>query len=181
MQPELLLYTRLAQSLFKGSWRHGKMGLLQFAHLMAILSKAAKENDAHASECILKTEQTLVETREKLKSIEQALTHQLTSQRGIQVNIASSDEPLCFTLKFSTRFGFMGAYLLADADYILRQIRMAKRMGLLLPEEITVNTVVTYLRDVFAMPRHGNPKNITLQTQSENEKSVEQSLTLIHS
>ena len=35
MQPELLLYTRLAQSLYKGSWQHGKMGHLQFAHLMA--------------------------------------------------------------------------------------------------------------------------------------------------
>ena len=153
MQPELLLYTRLAQSLFKGSWQHGKMGLLQFAHLMAVLSKAAKEQDTQASECNLKTEQALEETRETFKSIEQTLTDQLMSLRGIHVNTAPSDAPRCFNLTFSTPFGFKGAYLISDADYIFRQMMMIKRMGLLLPENITVNKIVLYLREIFVMPR----------------------------
>jgi len=161
MQPELLLYTRLAQSLFKGSWRHGKMGLLQFAHLMAVLSKATKENDLSSSEFISKTEQALLETREKLKSIEQRLTNQFSNLRNIQVNIASSDEPLRVHLKFSTPLVFMGAYLLSDADYIFRQITMFKRMGLSLPDDITVNKIVTYLQEVFAMPRHWHQTSIT--------------------
>ncbi len=179
MQPELLLYTRLAQSLFKGSWRHGKMGLLQFAHLMATLSKAAKENNTNASEFILKIEHALGETREKLKLIEKKLTDQLTSLRGIQVHTASNDEPLSFTLKFSTRFGFMGAYLLSDTDYILRQIMMVKRMGLPLPEEMTVNKIINDCQKVFAMPRYWHPTNTTPQTPLENEKSIEQQMTMI--
>lgn len=178
MQPELLLYTRLAQSLFKGSWRHGKMGLLQFAHLMAVLSKAAKENDAHASELILKTEQALVEIREKLKVIEQTLTDQFSNLRNIQVTHSSNDEPLPFSLRFATPFGFMGAYLLSDADHIFRQMRMCKRMGLLLPKDLTVNKIVNYLQTVFAMPKYWRSIDMTPHTPSENEKSVKETVFL---
>ncbi len=170
---QLFLHTRLAQSLFNGSWRHGKMGLLQFARIMALVFRAAREDDPYAEWYLLKTYQALFDVNQKLKSIELQLTEYFKNLRGVTVNLLSSDRPLSCPLHFSTPFGFMGAYLLADFDYVFRQTVTLKRIGLSLKEDITVKQLMSYLQNAFSMPRYWHQTGITRQDVIDNTEKYQ--------
>ncbi len=160
---EVLLHMRLTQSLFKGSWKHSAMGLVQFARMMTLLSRAVMQDDPYAEWYLLKTYQALFDAKQALKSMELKLNNYFESLRGITVTLITNDQALRFPLRFSTPFGFMGAYLLADVDYVLRQLATLKRIGLSLQQIVTAQALVIHVQRVFTAPRHWHPTGVTRQ------------------
>ena len=162
------LHTRIAQSLFNGSWRLGKMGLLQFSTVIVNLWNAAKNDDPYADWYLLKTYQSLFEARENLKLIETQLMPYLNNLRGITIGSCISTQPVQHPLQFSTPFGFMGAYLIADFDHVLRQHLMLERIGIPLKENITIKSLVEFVQEAFSVPRRWRQTGVTRQDIREN-------------
>ena len=176
---QITLYTRLAQSLFNCSWKHGKLGLVQFASIMTKISKAAREDDPYADWYLLKSYQALFDVREKIQSIELTLAQHLHNLRGVKVTLSSNSQCLHFPLQFSTPYGFMGAYLLADVDYVFRQIATLKRIGIFYPEDITIKKIVHYLQNAFAIPRYWRHTGITRQDVITNTERYQKAKALM--
>jgi integrating conjugative element protein (TIGR03761 family) len=177
---KMTLHTRIAQSLFNGSWKHGRMGLLQFAKVMTALWNAYSEDDPYAELYILKTYQNLMEAREKIKSFESVLNPMLSNLRGIEVTECLSTNPTVHPLTFATPFGFMGAYLIADADYVIRLILTLERLGISINnEEISIKGITKYIQDVFSTPRGWKRTQITrsdIKLNNEKAKLVKEQL-----
>jgi integrating conjugative element protein (TIGR03761 family) len=151
---KIVLHTRIVQSLFNGSWKRGRMGLLQFAKTISALWQAAKEDDPYAEWYLLKTYQALFDARNHLKSMEDVISNCLNTLRGVEVRPFECITPITYPLNFSTPFGYMGAYLIADADFVLRQLLTLERVGIPLPEhEISFKSIVRYVQEAFAVPR----------------------------
>lgn len=180
MDAKILLHTRLAQSMFNYSWQHGKMGLLQFAKLTSTLWKAANQDDPYADWILLKTYQAIIEAQDKIKSLEIELHQQLAQIRGIETTPALNASPMSYPLQFSTIFGFMGATLLADTDYVIRQILTLKRLGILVQDDIgSINQVIKYLQDVFAVPRQWRHTGITRKDLLEKNQKAQDAIALL--
>ncbi len=176
---QITLQTRLAQSLFNCSWKHGKLGLVQFASIMTKISKAGREDDPYADWYLLKAYQALFDVREKIKSIELTLAQHLDNLRGVKVTLSSTGQSLHFPLQFSTPYGFMGAYLLADADYVFRQIATLKHIGIFYPEDITIRKIVHYLQDAFALSRYWRHTGITRKDVIANTEPYQKAKALM--
>lgn len=179
MDSKILLHTRLAQSMFNYSWQHGKMGLLQFAKLTSNLWKATHQDDPYADWVLLKTYQALINVREQLQELEKQFSEQLSTIRGIETTPALNITPISYPLKFSNYFGYMGATLLADADYVLRQILTLKRLGKKQDDINLINQVVKYLQDVFAIPRQWHQTGVTRVDIKENTQKAQEVIALL--
>src|SRR5579871_6905809 len=81
---QMILHTRLAQTLFNYTWQHGKMGLLQFAKATSTLWKAAQADDPFADWVLLKTHQALLDAKQKIALNESQLAAKLQNLRGIE-------------------------------------------------------------------------------------------------
>lgn len=170
---QIVLHTRIVQSLFNGSWRHGKLGLIQFAKIVSSIWTAAKQDDPYAEWYLMKTYQALFSAREQVKKIEATLTEHFSTLRGIEVNAYMNTKPITHPLTFSTPFGFMGAYLIADVDFILRQYLTLERMGISLHNEnISIKQIVQLVQDAFSVPRHWRRTGVTRQDISENNQKA---------
>ena len=170
------LHTRLAQSLFNYSWQHGKMGLIQFAKLTSTLLKAANQDDPYADWILIKTYQGLNDAHENIKNLEKKLTIQLEQIRGIAATPVLNAHPAIFPLKFSTNFAYMGAILLADADFVIRQMLTIKRLSV---AEEDINPVIKTLQDVFAIPRQWQQTGITRKDLMEKNQKAQDTITLL--
>jgi integrating conjugative element protein (TIGR03761 family) len=179
MDAKILLHTRLAQSMFNYSWQHGKMGLLQFAKLTSTLWKAAHSDDPYADWILVKTYKALFHAQEKMKLLEEQLAVQLGQLRGITTMPILNASPIPYPLQFSTIFGFMGAALLADADYVLRQILTLKRLGIPVNEDMaSINQVVKHLQDVFSIPRQWRHTGVTRKDMLEHNQKAQEAIVL---
>jgi integrating conjugative element protein (TIGR03761 family) len=161
---KLTLQTKVAQSLFNGSWKHGRMGLLQFAKVMTALWNAASQDDPYAEWFLLKTYQNLISAREQLNAFEEILSPLLKNLRGIEVNQSITLNPIIYPLTFATPFGFMGAYLIADADHIIRLMLTVERLGIPLNrKDMTIKSVTHIIQEVFSTPRGWKRTEVTRQ------------------
>jgi len=173
MDSKILLHTRLAQSLFDYSWQHGKMGLLQFAKLTSTLWKAMNEDDPYADWFLVQTYQALNDARDKMKLLESQLEEHILKIRGIAVNPLLNTQPVEYPLQFATFFSYQGASLLADADYVIRQILTLKKLGKVNSINL-INDVVKCLQDVFAIPRQWRHTGVTRQDfKEDNQKAAD--------
>ncbi len=179
MDSKILLHTRLAQSMFNYSWQHGKMGLLQFAKSTSNLWKAAHQDDPYADWILLKTYQALIDVREQLQELEKQFSEQLSTIRGIETTPALNAMPMSYPLQFSNYLGYMGATLLADADYVLRQILTLKRLGKKQDDINSINQVVKYLQDVFSIPRQWRHTGVTRIDIKENTQKAQEAIILL--
>jgi len=179
MDAKILLYTRLAQSMFNYSWQHGKMGLLQFSKLTSTVWKAANLDDPYADWILVKTYKALDKGREKLQVLEKQLELELGQIRGIATMPILNANPNAYPLQFSTVFGYMGAAFLADADYVLRQILTLKRLGIPIQNDVcSINHVVKCLQDVFAIPRQWRHTGITRKDMLEQNEKAHETIAL---
>jgi len=169
----IVLHTHRAQGFFNGSWKHGKMGLLQFAKVMSILWQAVKQDDPYAEWYLLKTYQAIHEAREKLKVIEKLLESSLNQIRGIEVSTSLSTHPVAHQLQFATPFGYMGAYLITDFDFVLRQVLLLEKMGIMTSQEDTsIKSLIQIIQEVFSLPRQWKHTGVTrLDIMEKNQKS----------
>jgi integrating conjugative element protein (TIGR03761 family) len=177
---EITLHTRIAQSLFHYSWQPGKLGLLQFAKTMTTVWYAARQGDPYAEWYLLKTYDALFYAREKIKQAEQKLEQYFADSRGIKINLPVSNHPVCYPLRFSTPFGFMGAALLANMDYVFRQILTLERMGIAVGDRAySVPSITGYMQKAFAVPRQWQRTGVTRQGIHEHSASYQKAKALL--
>lgn len=170
---KIVIHTDIVKSLFNGSWKRGRMGLLQFAKTISELWKATKEDDPYAEWYLLKTYQALYDAKTQIKSMENTITTCMNNVRGVEISPFESATPAIYPLKFSTPFAYMGAYLIADADFVLRQLLTTERVGISLPnKDITFKSIVNNVQNAFSVPRDWVKSGVTRQDVKDgNEKS----------
>lgn len=128
----LLLHTKNAQILWNGSWRRSSLGLLQFAHHIKQLWQAVKESDPYAEWYLMRVYEEMETLKENMQQLEKLCQEKIVQLRGFQVELFQNPNPIRVPLRFSTPFGFMGAHILANFDYLSRQGYTLHRMGLAL-------------------------------------------------
>jgi integrating conjugative element protein (TIGR03761 family) len=133
-QTSLEIQTRQAQRLVYGRRAEpGKpaiFGLLRFGTLLRPIWEAAAADDPWADWCLVQIEQELREAREALEGQMQQVQRQLKSLPAMDVAVAHSVEPVRVELAFSSPYAFMGAYLLADYDGLVRAVLTGRHVGL---------------------------------------------------
>lgn len=176
----ICLQTRLAQSLFSGAWKAGKMGLLQFYTLTTSLWKAVKEDDPYAEWFLLKTYQALDEAKNEIQSIEIRLSEKLNSVRGIAINESINANPVYKPLIFSNPFGYMGAYLIADVDFVFRQLLTMRRIGITNQEhESLVDKLNGVIQDVFLISKKWHSTGVTREDIKINSQKAQKAKSLM--
>ncbi|MEO8963797.1 MAG: PFL_4669 family integrating conjugative element protein [Gammaproteobacteria bacterium] len=177
---EIVLHTRIAQSLFNGSWQEGRIGLLQFAKSMAVLWKEVRNDDPYAEWYLMKTYQALFDTRAWLNTLEKQVTPHFTNAHGIEINTCLSTCPMRYPLRFATPFGFMGAALIADADHMVRQMLTLERIGVSLnSDDISIKKIVQSVQDIFYIARQWQYTGITRQDILENNQKSQEVVKLL--
>ncbi len=125
-QAQRLVYGRRAQGVAKPAI----IGLTRFAaHLMQIWNAAAKD-DPWADWALVRIERELLEGRESLEHLIKQVNNRLKSAPAVDVKLAHSIKPVEVDLVFTSPYAFMGAYLLADFDKLVRAILTCRHAGL---------------------------------------------------
>jgi integrating conjugative element protein (TIGR03761 family) len=176
---QLILHTKVAQVLFDGEWKSGRMGLLQFAKLMTTLWKSSKHDDPYAEWYLLKTYESLQNARDKLKHYEITLQQQLNNLRGFEVELMTNPTPLKHPLRFVTPFAFMAAMLIEQLDYVNRQLFTLHRMGLLADENLMPAHLMREVQAVFRLPKEWKYTGITRKDILEGNQKAEQAKKLL--
>lgn len=125
-QAQRLVYGRRAQGIAKPAI----VGLTRFAaQLMQIWNSAAKD-DPWADWLLVQVERELIEGRESIEHLMKQVNGRLKSAPAVNVDLAQSIEPIKVSLMFTSPYAFMGAYLLADFDELVRAILTCRHVGL---------------------------------------------------
>ncbi|MBK1734872.1 TIGR03761 family integrating conjugative element protein [Halorhodospira abdelmalekii] len=140
-QAHMIIQTRQAQRLFHGRSRRTEphkaeiIGLKRFATLMRNVWQAASRDDPWADWLLLRVYQAVEENREGLDALREQIDRALESMPAVEIELAESVRPIQVPLSFSSPFGYMGAYLIADFDQYARAILTARHVGLLPRDE----------------------------------------------
>ena len=130
----LEIQTRETQKLVYGrrpeNGKPGWVGLLRFAALVRIAWAGAENDDPWADWRLCQLEEQLLQSREELTAMTRAMRNQLKGVRALRIDLAHALEPARIDLNFSTPYGFMAAYLLADHDEFVRAALTARHVGL---------------------------------------------------
>ncbi|MDH5181545.1 MAG: TIGR03761 family integrating conjugative element protein [Gammaproteobacteria bacterium] len=174
----LIIQTRQAQRLVHGRRKTDTkshiIGLMRFGMNMKRIWSSASRNDPYADWTLLQIEESLIKTRTIINDLCQELENKLsTAASGVQIDIASSLEPISIPLQFANAYGYMGAYLISDYDQLVCTILTARHVGLMDRQESTrqLHQIAQRVRHAFALSglwkftmvtrtdfQHGNPK-----------------------
>lgn len=172
---ELILHTDAALSLLEGTWRGGKMGIMQFDRLMRNLWFAHKENDPYADLYIFKTHKLIQDMRAELDAHEASLQDFLANIRGLKIKLLSRyPAPVENTFDFVSPYTNMVAVLIEKVDYAIRQIQTAKRMGLVLPEKLTPTLLIRKMQRIYFLPRRWHFTGVTRTDVMQNNQKAKQ-------
>lgn len=136
-QATMTLQTRQAQRLMRGRTRRDNrnkpeiIGLTRFATLMRWAWRAAEFDDPWADWLLIRIHDTITENRDSLAVLQRQTEERLSAMSNVEIAVAESLEPLEIPLKFSTPYGFLGAYLVAEYDNYARAVLTARHVGLL--------------------------------------------------
>ena len=136
------IQTRQAQRLVYGRRKTEDkehiVGLVRYGMNMKRIWTSAGRDDPYADWILFQTETALMEARIKVNTerldIEECLS---TVSSGIHIDVAHSIEPVHIPLQFANAYGYMGAYLIADFDQLVRTVLTARHVGLLTGNEST--------------------------------------------
>lgn len=137
----MVIQTRQAQRLFHGRSRRDSpdkpeiIGLTRFATLMRHVWQAASRDDPWADWLLLRVYYAVEEHREGLDVLRQQIDRTLESMPAVEIELAESVRPIQVPLSFSSPYGYMGAYLIAEFDRYARAILTARHVGLLPRDE----------------------------------------------
>lgn len=130
----LWVQTRQAQSLIRGRGpSEGKprvIGLIRFGMMIHLVWLAAEADDPYADWCLLRVQEALKDARRDLGQSQDHVQSLLRAERGVEIGVGASIRPVRIPLRFSTPYGYMGAYLVADYDNLVRTCLTAKHVGL---------------------------------------------------
>ena len=131
----LAIQTKQAQRLVHGR-RHsndtpGIIGLVQFGNLMRRIWTAAGADDPYADWALLRVHEALDAGRTIIAALNAKVETLLQARTGVSIQIAHSLQPIDVPLQFANPYGYMGAYLIADFDTLVRGVLTARHVGLL--------------------------------------------------
>ena len=133
-QTSMEIQTRQAQRLVYGRRADGGkpaiFGLLRFGTMLRPIWEGAATDDPWADWCLVQIEHDLLEAREALEALMAQTQKQLNSLPAMDVAVAQSVEPVKVDLTFTSPYAFMGAYLLADYDVLVRSVLTGRHVGL---------------------------------------------------
>ncbi|MES9927668.1 MAG: PFL_4669 family integrating conjugative element protein [Candidatus Thiodiazotropha sp. 6PDIVS] len=136
------IQTRQAQRLVYGRRKTEDkehiVGLVRYGMNMKRIWTSAGRDDPYADWILLQTESALNEARDKINDLRQETEERLaTVSIGIHIDVAHSIEPVHIPLQFANAYGYMGAYLIADFDQLVRTVLTARHVGLLTGDQST--------------------------------------------
>jgi integrating conjugative element protein (TIGR03761 family) len=133
-QTSMEIQTRQAQRLVYGRRADGGkpaiFGLLRFGTMLRPIWEGAATDDPWADWCLVQIERDLLEAREALEALMAQIQKRLNSLPAMDVAVAQSVEPVKVDLTFTSPYAFMGAYLLADYDVLVRAVLTGRHVGL---------------------------------------------------
>jgi integrating conjugative element protein (TIGR03761 family) len=128
------IQTRQAQRLVYGrradAGKPAIFGLLRFGTMLRPIWEGAATDDPWADWCLVQIERDLLEAREALEALMAQIQKRLNSLPAMDVAVAQSVEPVKVDLTFTSPYAFMGAYLLADYDVLVRSVLTGRHVGL---------------------------------------------------
>jgi integrating conjugative element protein (TIGR03761 family) len=131
----LTLQTRQAQRLVHGRRAEdGKaeiIGLRRFASMLRSIWAGARTDDPYGDWWLIRIEEALEGSHGMLKALELSVQERLQEHPAIDIAVAHSIEPVRIPLLFTSPHAFRGAYLIADADRVIRAILTARHVGLM--------------------------------------------------
>lgn len=163
MKPDIdkiVLHTYFAKSLFVGSQKPGKFGLIQFANLVSVMSLAEKNDDPYAALFLIKIYQEISNTRKKIKLIEQNCQALLDGLRGFEITLFSRKSPMKYPIKFSNPFSYSASPIITDIDYVTRLRLTLDRIGMMIPEGANHINLRSMAQKVFSLPSEWKQLNI---------------------
>ena len=126
----LTLQTTHAQRLVQGREGAGGkqplIGLDGLARYAAQISNSAAAGDPYADLALLSVEGLLADTQKMIRNLIGEISDVLDSVPAVEVELAQSVVPVHVPLMFATPYGFLGAYLLADYDELVRTVMTAR-------------------------------------------------------
>ena len=133
-QTSMEIQTRQAQRLVYGrradAGKPAIFGLLRFGTMLRPIWEGAATDDPWADWCLVQIERDLLEAREALEALMAQIQKRLNSLPAMDVAVAQSVEPVKVDLTFTSPYAFMGAYLLADYDVLVRAVLTGRHVGL---------------------------------------------------
>ncbi|MBK5942936.1 PFL_4669 family integrating conjugative element protein [Halorhodospira halophila] len=136
-QARMTIQTRQAQRLVHGRSRRQEphkaeiIGLTRFATLMRGIWNAASRDDPWADWLLLQTHEAVQENRQGLEALREQMDQALQSMPAVEIELAESLRPIQVPLSFTSPYGYMGAYLIAEFDQYARAVLTARHVGLL--------------------------------------------------
>ncbi len=175
---KLVLHTDVARVLFNGTWHYSRMGLLQFAKLLAPLWKAFKEDDPYAEQTLIKISNAIEVAKIQLQDHEISLQQQLENLRGLVVDLYRNPQPFSYPLKFFIPPPFLAAMLIAQVDYVNRQLFTLTRLGLKPNENLVPAQLMHIIRSIFRLPLEWKYTGVTRKDIFEGNQKAQKIKTL---
>jgi integrating conjugative element protein (TIGR03761 family) len=175
---KLILHTELAKVVFNGTWNQGRIGLIQFASVMRLMWRAAREDDPYAEWFLLKIYDAIEKAKKQIKHYESLLQQQMSQMRGFKIDLFKNPEPIQQSLRFATPFAFMGAMLLEHFDYVNRQLYTLQRVGLLAKNNLVPAHLLKEVQKVFVLSMGWKYTGVTRQDMLENNPKAKKAIEL---
>lgn len=135
----LTIETRQAQRLVYGRAQsdenQGIIGLVKFAMIMGRIWRAAELDDPYADSYLLQIHEALTTAQTDIKQATEQIEKRLKSVSGVDIAVAHSLEPVQIPLHFPNAYGYMGGYLIADFDTLVRNVLTAVHVALMTRDE----------------------------------------------
>jgi len=145
----LILHTDVAQVLFNGQWKAGRLGLVQFAGIVLKIWEAHYADDPYADKCLLKISDEIKSIKEKFENYERLLMRQIDNLRGFEINIYYHPNAQKYKLRFATPYPYMASVLVEKVDYLNRLIYTLKRIGIVPDGNLKVVDLMKDVQGVY--------------------------------
>jgi integrating conjugative element protein (TIGR03761 family) len=182
----LVIQTRQAQRLVNGRAKRkdkaGIIGLNQFSRIMGAIWLAASRDDPYADWYLVQVLEGIEDARTEFARLHREIQQQLQSIQGVEIDPAHSPSPIRVPLRFATPYGYMGAYLIADYDELVRAILTTQHVGLLSREagEALIWGSARRIRRIFTIPVGWKPLVVTredVQQQNSHAQRASESMS----
>lgn len=157
-EASLLIQTRQAQRLVYGRRQSkeqpGIVGLVRFGLLTKRIWTSAMLDDPYADWFLIQMHEALEASRETIRAFKRQVDALLQGMEGVDIRIAHSLQPVRVPLQFANPYGYMGAYLIADFDELVRTVLTARHVGLIArdPAEQMLERGGRAVRRTFLIP-----------------------------
>lgn len=170
---KITLHTRQAQLLLNGTWKYKRLGLWQFSKRLEALWTAHKEGDPYAAWYFGKINRMLENIQKEVKVQEEYCQSKLSQQRGIEIEIFRSPNPVSVLLRSPIPYFHLAASLLADLDYVSRQAFTLRHIGIVLDSDKLPIHIFFSLRELFSLPLEWKYTGVTRQDIEQNNQKAQ--------